>query len=129
MLKFIKTKYHDGYVLYYSVLFVVIVVFTVIENLSANWSQRWKKLRIDRVCSFLCLKFLISAGESWDKKVMLSLRNKMTINFISARLSKSINLIQSWTTLLVKKIKLNKNQKIIKQEQRLIPKSNCFVGD
>ena len=64
MLKFIKMKYHDAYLLYYSVLFVVIVVFTVIENLSANWSQRWKKLRIDRVFSFLCLKFLISAGEN-----------------------------------------------------------------
>ena len=36
MLKFIKTKYHDGYVLYYSVLFVVIVVFTVIQNVSAS---------------------------------------------------------------------------------------------
>ena len=32
-------------------------------------------------------------------------------------------------TLLVKKIKLNENQKMIKQEQRLIPKSNWFVGD
>ena len=30
--------------LYYSVSFVVIVVFTVIENFSANWSQRWKKI-------------------------------------------------------------------------------------
>ena len=44
MLKFIKMKYHDAYLLYYSVLFVVIVVFTVIENFSANWSQRWKKI-------------------------------------------------------------------------------------
>ena len=44
MLKFILMKYHDAYVLYYSVLFVVIVVFTVIENFSANWSQRWKKI-------------------------------------------------------------------------------------
>ena len=32
MLKFIKMKYHDAYLLYYSVLFVVIVVFTVIET-------------------------------------------------------------------------------------------------
>ena len=29
-------KYHDAYLLYYSVLFVVIVAFTVIENFSAN---------------------------------------------------------------------------------------------
>ena len=29
-------KYHDAYLLYYSVLFVVIVAFTVIENVSAN---------------------------------------------------------------------------------------------
>ena len=36
MLKFIKMKYHDAYLLYYSVSFVVIVVFTVIENFSAN---------------------------------------------------------------------------------------------
>ena len=53
MLKFIKMKYHDAYLLYYSVLFVVIVVFTVIENFSANWSQRWKKLGIAQVCTFL----------------------------------------------------------------------------
>ena len=44
MLKFIKMKYHDAYLLYYSVLFVVIVVFTVIENFSASWSQRWNKI-------------------------------------------------------------------------------------
>ena len=29
-------KYHDAYLLYHSVLFVVIVVFTVSENFSAN---------------------------------------------------------------------------------------------
>ena len=40
MLKFIKMKYHDAYLQYYSVLFVVIVVFTVIENVFANRSQR-----------------------------------------------------------------------------------------
>ena len=44
MLKFIKMKYYDAYLLYYSVLFDVIVVFTVIENFSANWTQRWKKI-------------------------------------------------------------------------------------
>ena len=42
MLKFIKMNYHDANLLYYSVWFFVIVVFTVIEKFSANWSQRWK---------------------------------------------------------------------------------------
>ena len=36
MLKYIKMKYHGVYLLYYLVLFVVIVVFTMIENFSAN---------------------------------------------------------------------------------------------
>ena len=36
MLTFIKMKYHDAYLLYYSVLFAVIVVSTVIENFPAN---------------------------------------------------------------------------------------------
>ena len=31
MSKLIKMKYHNAYLLYYSVLFVVIVIFTVIE--------------------------------------------------------------------------------------------------
>ena len=44
MLKFIKMKYHDAYLLYYSVWFFVIAVFTVIENFSANGSQRWNKI-------------------------------------------------------------------------------------
>ena len=43
MLKFIKMKYHDAYLLYCSVLFVVIVIFTVIENFFVNWSQMKKK--------------------------------------------------------------------------------------
>ena len=44
MLKFIKMKYHDAYLLYCSVLFVVIVIFTVIENFFVNWSQMKKKI-------------------------------------------------------------------------------------
>ena len=32
MLKFIKMKYHDAYLQYYSVLFVVIVIFTVMKT-------------------------------------------------------------------------------------------------
>ena len=51
MLKFIKMKYHGAYLLYYSVLSVVIVVFTMIENFSANWGQRWKKMKIAQVCT------------------------------------------------------------------------------
>ena len=44
MSKSIKMKYHNAYLLYYSMLFVVIVIFTVIENFSANWSQRWNNI-------------------------------------------------------------------------------------
>ena len=44
MLKFIKMNYHDAYLLYYSVWSFVTVVFTVIENFSANWSQIWNKI-------------------------------------------------------------------------------------
>ena len=44
MSKFIKMKYHNAYLLYYSVLFVVVVIFTLIENSSANWSLRWKNV-------------------------------------------------------------------------------------
>ena len=62
MLKFIKMKYHDAYLLYCSVLFVI-VIFTVIENFFVNWSQMKKKLRIAQVCTFLCLKIFISTGE------------------------------------------------------------------
>ena len=36
MLKFIKMKQHEGYLLYYSVLFLVIVVFAVIKKRAAN---------------------------------------------------------------------------------------------
>ena len=42
MLKFIKMKYHDAYLLYCSVLFVVIVIFAVIDNFFVNWSQMKK---------------------------------------------------------------------------------------
>ena len=44
MLKFIKMKYHDPYLLYYSVLFVVIVVFTVIENFFCKLKSKIKKI-------------------------------------------------------------------------------------
>ena len=40
MLKFVKMKQHEDYLLYYSVLFVVIVIFTMIKKFSANRSQR-----------------------------------------------------------------------------------------
>ena len=47
-------------------------------------------------------------------KVMLSLQKTMTINLISARLSKYIYLIQSWTILFVKKIETKIEKKKIK---------------
>ena len=40
MLKFIKMKQHDGYLLYYSVLFVVVVVLTVVLNRQNSQYQR-----------------------------------------------------------------------------------------
>ena len=62
-------------------------------------------------------------------KVMLSLQKTMTINLISARLSKYIYLIQSWTILFVKKIetKIEKKKKN-KHERSLFPKCNRFVS-
>ena len=36
MVKFIKMKYHEACLLYYSVLFVVIVIFIVMKKCSAN---------------------------------------------------------------------------------------------
>ena len=124
MLEFIKMKLHKGYLIYYSVLFVFIVFLAVIKNCSANWSQRKKKFRIARAALFYVFSF-----DQWRWKLRQEshLRKKITINFISARFSKSINLIQSSTTLFAKKIKLNKNK--IKQERSLIPQSNRFVGD
>ena len=76
MMKFIKMKYHDreAYLLYHSVLFVVIVVFVVFSELESE-----KHSRIARVCTFLCSKFFTSAGETKVNKVMLSLEKKMTI--------------------------------------------------
>ena len=63
---------------------------------------------------------------------MLSPQKKMTINLISARLSESINLIQSWKFHSLKKDtrKMNKIiKKKIEQEQTLIPKSIRFACD
>ena len=69
---------------------------------------------------------------------MLSPQKKMTINLISARLSKSIHLIQSWKFHSLKKKKRKKktrkmnkiiNYKKIKQEQTLIPKSIRLACD
>ena len=42
MLKFIKMKQHEGYLLYYSVLFVVIIVLTVIKSV-LRIEVRYKK--------------------------------------------------------------------------------------
>ena len=125
MLKFIKMKQHEGYLLYYSVLFVVIVVLTVIKKCSANWSQRWKLFENSSGSHFFMS--LVFDQRRWKLRQVSHLRKEVTIKLISARFSKSINLIQSWTTLFVKKIKLKKNE--IKQERSLIPQSNRFVGD
>ena len=65
MMKFIKMKYHEAYLLYYSVLFVVIiVVFIVIKSVRRIEVRDKKNLRIARVCTLLCLKFFISASEN-----------------------------------------------------------------
>ena len=64
MLKFIKMKYHDTYLLYYSVLFVVIVVFTVIENFSVKWTQRWKK--IENSSGLHCFMFETFDQRRWE---------------------------------------------------------------
>ena len=64
MLKCIKMKYHGAYLLYYSVLFVVIVVFTMIENFSANWSQRWKKIENSTGMHFFYVEIF---GQRWWK--------------------------------------------------------------
>ena len=71
---------------------------------------------------------------------MLLSQRKMTINLISAQLSKSINLIQSWKFLSLKKKKKKKKKteknekdyqklKKIKQEQNIIHKSIRFACD
>ena len=71
MLKFIKLKQHEGYLLYYSVLFVVIVILTVIKKSVLRIEVRDKKnLRIARVCTLFMSLVLISAGENLDKKVI-----------------------------------------------------------
>ena len=64
MLKFIKMKYHDAYLLYYPMVFVVIVVFTVIENFFCELKSEIKKIENSSGIHFLCLKFLTSAGEN-----------------------------------------------------------------
>ena len=75
MLKFIKMKQHEGYLLYYSVLFVVIVVLTVIKKSVLRIEVRDKKnLRKARVCTFC-------TNESWAKfliRQMMLLRLLMT---------------------------------------------------
>ena len=44
MLKFIKMKQHEGYLLYYSVLFVVIVILTVIKKVFCELKSEIKKI-------------------------------------------------------------------------------------
>ena len=63
MLKFISMKHHHAYLLYYSVLFVVIVVFTVIDNFSANWNSEMKK--IENGSGLLFFMFEIFGQRRW----------------------------------------------------------------
>ena len=130
MLKFIKMKYHGAYLLYYSVLSVVIVVFTMIENFSANWGQRWKKMRIAQVCTFF------HVWNFWSALVKTKTRkscSRFEIKWQSIWFRHSFLNQLIWFCLerlySFKKIKLNKNEKEVKQERSLIPKSNRFVGD
>ena len=55
-MKFINMKYHDAYLLYYSVLFVVIVVFIVMKNVR-RMEARDKKLENSSGLHFFVLKF------------------------------------------------------------------------
>ena len=64
-MKFIKMKYHEAYLLYYSVLFVVIVILIYSdEKMFGELKSEIKNLRKVRVCTFLRLKLLISAGKN-----------------------------------------------------------------
>ena len=74
MLKFIKMKQHEDYLLYYSVLFVVIVVLTVIKKCSAIWSQRQKKIENSSGLHYFMSLVFISTGENLDKKVTYEIK-------------------------------------------------------
>ena len=89
MLKFIKMKYYEAYQLYFSVSFVVVVVFT----------EMWEYL------GFALVYVLNFWSAPVTEKVMLSLRKKTTNNLIFARRSKFINLIKFWTVSLVSSFK------------------------
>ena len=132
MLKWIKMKYHGAYLLYYSVLFVVIVVFTMIGNFSANWSQRWKKIENSLGMHFFyvwnfwsalvktktresCSRFEIKWQSTWSQHSFLNL-------LIWFSLERLHSFKKNW---IKQKTKKNK----IKQERSLTPKCDCFVGD
>ena len=67
-MKFINMKYHDAYLLYYSVLFVVIVVFIVMKNVR-RMEARDKKLENSSGLHFFVLKFWSAPGKTKTRKV------------------------------------------------------------
>ena len=74
MLKFIKMKQHEGYLLYYSVIFVVIVVLTVIKSVLLFEVRDKKKIENSSGLHYFMSLVLISAGENLDKKVTYELK-------------------------------------------------------
>ena len=63
MLKFIKMKYHDAYCIIQCHLLLLSFLPWLKTFLRIEVRDE-KKLRIAQVCTFLCLKFLISADEN-----------------------------------------------------------------
>ena len=128
MLKFIKMKYHHAYLLHYSVWFFVIVVFTVIENFSANWSQILNKIENSSGMHFFMFEIFDQPMKSKTRKLC----SRFEIKWQSTWFRHGILNRLIWFSLerlhSLKKIKINKSEKN-KQERSLIPKSNRFVDD
>ena len=74
MLKFIKMKQHEGYLLYYSVIFVVIVVLTVIKSVLLFEVRDKKQIENSSGLHYFMSLVLISAGENLDKKVTYEIK-------------------------------------------------------
>ena len=128
MLKFIKMKYHDAYLLYYSVWFFVIVVFTVIENFSANWSQIWNKIENSSSMHFFYVwNFLSTPMKTKTRKSC----SRVEIKWQSTWLRHGFLNRLIWFSLerfhSLKKIKINK-KKNKQTKNKTVTKSNRFVG-
>ena len=130
MLKFIKMKYHDAYCIIQCHLLLLSFLPWLKTFLRIEVRDE-KKLRIAQVCTFLCLKFLISADETKTRKSC----SRFEIKWQSTWFRHGFLNLLIWFSLerlhsLKKKIELNKNEKKKKKQERsLIPKSNRFVGD